>query len=183
MRRLSRAAGILAAAFCIAAGPVSAADPENTLYLELDWGRVVIEMRPELAPRHVARVRQLARQKFYDGLAFHRVIRGFMAQTGDPRGDGTGGSGVKLRAEFTDARHDRGTVSMARAQSPDSADSQFFIVLDDAPHLNGQYTVWGKVVEGMEHVDRIKKGLTRENGVVRDPDRIKTMRIAADMEE
>lgn len=183
MRWVRRTMGVLAAVLCIGAGPVSAADPENTLYLELDWGRVVIEMRPDLAPRHVARIRQLVRQNFYDGLVFHRVIRGFMAQTGDPRGDGTGGSGIKLQAEFSDAPHLRGAVSMARAQHPDSADSQFFIVLDDAPHLNRQYTVWGQVVSGMEHVDRIKKGLTRDNGRVENPDRIKSLRVAADVAE
>ena len=183
MRWLVRMAGVLAAVFCIGSGPLNAADLENTLYLDLDWGRVVIEMRPDLAPKHVARIKQLVRQKFYDGLAFHRVIRGFMAQTGDPNGDGTGGSGVKIPAEFTDTPHVRGVVSMARARDPDSADSQFFIVLDDARHLDGQYTVWGKVVKGMEYVDRIKKGLTSENGMVHDPDHIKTLRVAADVEE
>jgi peptidylprolyl isomerase len=112
---------------------------------------------------------------------FHRVIPGFMAQTGDPRGDGTGGSGVKLPAEFSDEPHVRGTVAMARARAPDSADSQFFIMFDAAPHLDGQYTVWGKVVSGMEFVDRIKKGLAQENGAVRDPDRIVRMQLAEDV--
>lgn len=142
---------------------------------------MVIELRPDLAPRHVARIKELTRQKFYDGLAFHRVIPGFMAQTGDPRGDGTGGSGVKLSAEFSNERHMRGTISMARAQSPDSGDSQFFIVFEPASHLDRQYTIWGKVLSGMEHVDRIKKGSAQGNGAVTDPDRIGTMRIAADV--
>lgn len=156
-------------------------DPENTLYLELPAGRVVIQLRPDLAPNHVARIKELVRQKFYDGLTFHRVIPGFMAQTGDPSGDGTGGSGKKLQAEFSKAPHVRGTVSMARAASPDSADSQFFICFDDAPHLNGQYTVWGQVVEGMDHVDAIKPGSAFNNGTVKDPTRIVTLRVAADV--
>jgi len=183
MQFLLRALCAFAVAFTIGSGPVSAADAENTLYMELEWGRVVIEMRPDLAPKHVARIKQLARQKFYDGVVFHRVIRGFMAQTGDPRGGGTGGSGIKLQAEFNKEPHVRGVVSMARAGSPDSADSQFFIMLGDAPHLDGQYTAWGKVTSGMEHVDRIKKGLTRENGSVNDPDKIVTLRVAADVKE
>ncbi|MPY69227.1 MAG: peptidylprolyl isomerase [Alphaproteobacteria bacterium] len=183
MQFLLRALCVFVVAFTIGAGPVSATDAENTLYMELEWGRVVIEMRPDLAPKHVARIKQLARQKFYDGVVFHRVIRGFMAQTGDPRGDGTGGSGIKLQAEFNQEQHLRGVVSMARAGSPDSADSQFFIMLGDAPHLDGQYTAWGKVTSGMDHVDRIKKGLTRENGSVNDPDKIVTLRVAADVKE
>jgi peptidylprolyl isomerase len=156
-------------------------DPENTLYLDLDYGRVTIELRPDLAPKHVARIKELARQGFYDGLKFHRVIDGFMAQTGDPRGDGTGGSGQKLPAEFNRAaKHVRGTVSMARAADPNSGDSQFFIVLAPAPHLDGQYTVWGQVTEGMEFVDKIKKGSSARNGSVPDPDVIKKMQVAAD---
>src|SRR5690606_29467310 len=121
-------------------------DPENTLIMELEGGRVVIAMRPDLAPRHVARIKELTRKGFYDGVVFHRVSRGFVAQTGDPTGTGTGGSGQKLDAEFSSEPHRRGTVSMARAGSPNSADSQFFICFADAPHLNGQYTVWGKVI-------------------------------------
>ncbi|MFQ5784882.1 MAG: peptidylprolyl isomerase [Alphaproteobacteria bacterium] len=160
-----------------------AADPENTLYLELEQGRVVIEMRPDLAPRHVARIKELVRQGFYDGLAFHRVIDGFMAQTGDPRGDGTGGSGQKLAAEFSDERHVRGTVSMARARSPNSADSQFFIMFAAAPSLDGQYTIWGRVIDGMDYVDQIKRGDMSANGRVADPDRIVRMRVAADVED
>jgi peptidylprolyl isomerase len=155
-------------------------DLENTIYLDVPKGRVVIALKPELAPNHVARIKELARQGFYDGIAFHRVIDGFMAQTGDPRGDGTGGSGKKLKAEFSKAKHARGTASMARAQSPDSADSQFFICFEAAPFLDGKYTVWGEVVSGMEHVDAIKKGDDDDNGAVRDPDRIIRMQVAAD---
>lgn len=154
-------------------------DLENTLYLDLAGGRVVIKLRPDLAPGHVARIKELARAGFYDGLTFHRVIDGFMAQGGDPRGDGTGGSGKKLKAEFSAEPHLRGTCSMARAANPDSADSQFFICFAPAPFLDRQYTVWGQVVEGMEHVDAIKRGQGR-NGEVRDPDKILKMQVAAD---
>jgi peptidylprolyl isomerase len=156
-------------------------DPENTLVMELkDGGRVVIAMRPDLAPKHVARIKELVRKGFYDGIVFHRVIRGFMAQTGDPTGTGTGGSGQKLNAEFSREPHKRGTVSMARAQNPNSADSQFFICFEDAPFLDGQYTVWGKVTSGMEAVDRIKKGAPG-SGQVTDPDKIIRLRVAADI--
>ncbi len=155
-------------------------DPENTLYLELKDGTVTIALRPDLAPNHVARIKELARQGFYDGLKFHRVIEGFMAQTGDPKGDGTGGSGQKLKAEFSREKHVRGTLSMARAQNRDSADSQFFIVFEPASHLDGQYTVWGQVTDGMELVDNIKKGSRWENGAVDDPDCIVRMWVAAD---
>jgi len=150
-------------------------DKENHLILELEYGPVHINMRPDLAPNHVGRIRDLVRDKFYDGIVFHRVIDGFMAQTGDPTGTGTGGSGQKLAAEFSDAPHVRGVCSMARAQDPDSADSPFFICFDDARFLDGQYTVWGEVVEGMEHVDRIKRGEP-----VPDPDKIISMRMAGD---
>ena len=149
-------------------------DNDNTLVLETTQGRVAIAMRPDLAPTHVARIKELVRQGFYDGVVFHRVIEGFMAQTGCPQGTGTGGSGKKLKAEFSPEKHVRGTVSMARAQNPDSADSQFFICFTDAPWLNGQYTVWGKVTAGMENVDKIKRGEP-----VADPDRI----ISAKLEE
>jgi peptidylprolyl isomerase len=155
-------------------------DLENRLYLELDGGRVVIHLRPDLAPGHVARIKELVREKFYDGIAFHRVIEGFMAQTGCPLGTGTGGSGHKLRAEFNAERHVRGTCSMARAQDPNSADSQFFIVYQPTPHLDGQYTVWGQVIAGMELIDAIKKGAPG-SGTVRDPDRIKSIAVAADV--
>ena len=156
-----------------------AADLENTLYLDLEDGQVVIELRPDLAPIHVARIKELTRMKFYDGIVFHRVIDGFMAQTGDPTGTGRGGSGKNLPAEFTDAPFKRGTVGMARAQSPDSGDSQFFICFAPSPFLNGQYTVWGQVTSGMEFVDKIKKG-SSQSGMVTNPDKIIRMRIAAD---
>ena len=148
---------------------------ENTLILETTQGPVTIEMRPDLAPNHVARIKELVREGFYDGIVFHRVIEGFMAQTGCPHGTGTGGSGQKLRAEFNAEPHVRGTTSMARAQSPDSGDSQFFICFDDARFLDKQYTVWGKVTEGMANVDKIKRGEP-----VVDPDRIVTARMATD---
>lgn len=151
-------------------------DRENTLIMDITHGRVIIEMRPDLAPNHVARIKELARSGFYDGIVFHRVIDGFMAQTGDPTGTGMGGSGKKLKAEFSDAPHERGTASMARASNPDSADSQFFICFDDASFLDGQYTVWGHVIEGMEHVDKIKRGEPVQN-----PDKIISMRVAADI--
>jgi peptidylprolyl isomerase len=148
--------------------------------MELASGHVIIAMRPDLAPNHCAQIKRLVQSGFYDGLAFHRVIAGFMAQTGDPRGNGTGGSGRRLRAEFSNEKHLRGTVSMARAADPDSADSQFFIMFAPAPSLDGQYTIWGQVVSGMEHVDRIKKGDPARNGMVADPDRIVRIRVAAD---
>lgn len=159
----------------------TAADLENTLYLELKNGRVVIEMMPDKAPKHVARIKELVGEEFYDGIVFHRVIEGFMAQTGDPTGTGMGGSGKNLDAEFNDVSHKRGVVSMARASNPNSADSQWFIVFDDASFLDNQYTAWAKVTEGMEHVDRIKKGDPNRNGEVTDPDKIITLRIAADV--
>jgi peptidylprolyl isomerase len=131
---------------------------DNTLVLDTTQGPVTIAMRPDLAPGHVARIKELVRQGFYNGIVFHRVIDGFMAQTGCPQGTGTGGSGQKLKAEFNKEKHVRGTVSMARAANPDSGDSQFFICFADAPFLNGQYTVWGQVTSGMENVDKIKRG-------------------------
>ncbi len=155
-------------------------DAENTLYLDLKGGRVTIELLPAKAPGHVARIKELVRQGFYDGLKFHRVIDGFMAQTGCPHGTGTGGSGRKLKAEFNDTPHVRGTVSMARAQDPNSGDSQFFICFANAPHLNAQYTAWGQVTGGMEHVDAIKKGDSYSNGSVKDPDTILKATIAGD---
>jgi len=152
-----------------------APDLENTLYMDLQYGRVVIRLRPDLAPRHVARVKELARQGFYNGIVFHRVISGFMAQSGDPTGTGTGGSGQQLRAEFSREPFRRGTVGAARTSNPDSADSQFFICFADASNLNGQYTVWGQVTQGMEFVDRIQRGEPPRN-----PDRIVRMQVAAD---
>ena len=158
-------------------------DKENTLYLDLKDGRVVIEMLPKAAPNHVARIKELARQGFYDGIVFHRVIEGFMAQTGDPTGTGMGGSGKKLRAEFNKEPHTRGAVSMARASDPNSADSQFFICFEDARFLDGQYTVWGRVASGMEFVDKIKKGNSARNGIVSDPDKIVKLQVAADVDK
>ena len=151
-------------------------DPENTLVLETTQGAVTIAMRPDLAPGHVERIKELAREGFYDGVPFHRVIEGFMAQTGDPTGTGMGGSGKKLKAEFNKEPHVRGTVSMARAHDPNSGDSQFFICFDDATFLDGQYTAWGNVIEGMENVDKIKRGEP-----VADPDKIVSMKVAADL--
>lgn len=156
---------------------------EDTLYLDLKDGRAVIALRPDLAPNHVARIKQLVREGYYDGLKFHRVISGFMAQTGCPEGTGTGGSGQKLKAEFSREKHVRGTCSMARAQSPDSADSQFFIMFDDSPHLDGKYSIWGQVIEGLDLIDNIKKGSSARNGSVEDPDIIARLRVAADVEE
>jgi peptidylprolyl isomerase len=151
------------------------AKPEDTLLIETSQGPIVVEMRPDLAPNHVARIKELARQGFYDGVVFHRVIDGFMAQTGDPTGTGTSGSGKKLLAEFNTEPHTRGVVSMARAQSPDSADSQFFICFDDANFLDKQYTVWGRVIEGMENVDKLKRGEPPSA-----PDKMLTVKVAAD---
>ena len=155
-------------------------DSENTIVLTIKGGRVVIALRPDLAPNHVARIRELANAGFYDNVSFHRVIPGFMAQTGDPTGTGSGGSDLPdLKAEFSSEPHVRGTVSMARTGNPNSANSQFFICFDDAPWLDRQYTVWGKVIEGMEHVDAIKKGGDHNNGTISGaPDRIETMRVA-----
>ncbi|HSZ74180.1 MAG TPA: peptidylprolyl isomerase [Rhizomicrobium sp.] len=157
-------------------------DPENTIVMELKTGPVVIVLRPDLAPEHVARIKELTRAGFYDGIVFHRVIPGFMAQTGDPTGTGSGGSELpNLKSEFSNASHKRGTVSMARTNNPHSANSQFFICFDDAPWLDRQYTVWGEVVEGMEHIDAIKKGGEHNNGAISGaPDKIVKMRVAAD---
>jgi len=155
------------------------ADPENTLVIETTKGKVVIAMRPDLAPNHVAHIKKLAREGFYDGIVFHRVIDGFMAQTGDPTGTGTGSSKYpNLKQEFNAEPHVRGVASMARAQNPDSANSQFFIVFNDARFLDRQYTVWGKVIEGMENVDQIKRGEP-----VRDPDSMISVKVAADIAE
>ena len=152
-------------------------DPENTIVMETSKGKVVIELLPDVAPAHVARIKELSREKFYDGIVFHRVIDGFMAQTGDPTGTGMGGSDKPdLQAEFSNMNHGRGTCSMARSQNPNSANSQFFICFDDASFLNRQYSVWGQVIEGMDVVDQIKRGEP-----VQDPDSITTMRVAADL--
>jgi len=150
-------------------------EPENTLIIETTKGPVTVELRPDLAPNHVARIKELARQGFYDGAVFHRVIDGFMAQTGDPTGTGRGGSGQKLRAEFNAEPHTRGAVSMARAQSPDSGDSQFFICFDEATFLDRQYTVWGRVIDGMDNVDKLARGEPPSR-----PDKMLSVRVAAD---
>lgn len=177
--KLLKTLAFAAAALVLAAiQPAAAADAENTLLMDLPWGRVVIELRPDLAPQHVARVKELTRKGFYDGLVFHRVIPGFMAQGGDPTGTGTGGSGVKLPAEFSAERFVRGVVGAARSSSPNSADSQFFIMFGATPSLDGRYTVWGRVVEGMEHVDKIAPGEPPSK-----PDRIVRMRVAADVKQ
>ena len=159
-----------------------ARDPENTLIMELKSGPVVIELKPDVAPNHVARIKELTRQGFYDGVVFHRVIPGFMAQTGDPTGTGSGGSDLDdLRSEFSNEKHTRGTVSAARTSDPHSANSQFFICFDNAPWLDRQYSVWGQVVEGMENVDAIKKGGEHNNGAISgEPDKILKARIEAD---
>jgi peptidylprolyl isomerase len=152
-------------------------DPENTLVMETTQGKVVIALRPDLAPGHVERIKKLTREGFYDGIVFHRVIDGFMAQTGCPRGTGTGGSDYpNLAAEFNAEPHVRGICSMARSSNPNSANSQFFIVFDDASFLDRQYTVWGQVTEGMENVDKIKRGEPVQN-----PDKIKSLKVAADV--
>jgi peptidylprolyl isomerase len=176
---MKRMIAALALVLALAAGTAKGADLENTIIMELTHGRVVIEMRPDLAPKHVARIKELVRQGFYDGTPFHRVIEGFMAQGGDPTGTGTGGSGQNLPAEFSKEKHVRGTVSMARAQDPNSADSQFFICFADAPFLDGQYTIWGKVTEGMEAVDKIKRG-AGQSGMVKNPDKIVSMKLASE---
>lgn len=178
------AAGIALPGIGWAEEKIPPTDPENTVYMDILYGRVVIELRPELAPKSVARFKELVRQKFYDGLAFHRVIPGFMAQGGDPAGDGSGGTGQNIPAEFsTKEKHVRGTVSMARkGNDVNSADSQFFIVIRESNDLDGKYTIFGRVVAGMDYVDRIKKGSKALDGrVVTNPDKIKQMRIVADL--
>ena len=164
------------------AGATAAMDKENTLYIDLKDGRVVIEMRPDLAPNHVKQIKKLAREGKYDGVPFHRVIEGFMAQTGDPTGTGSGGMGDPLKAEFSKELHVRGVVSMARTNDPNSARSQFFIVFKDSNFLDGQYTVWGKVTSGMEFVDKIKKG-AGQSGTVTNPDKMIKVQVAADVKE
>ena len=153
---------------------------EEKLIMELKTGAVTITLRPDLAPNHVARIKELTKDGFYDGVVFHRVIPGFMAQTGDPTGTGSGGSKLPdLKAEFSAEKHKRGTVSMARSSSPNSANSQFFICFEESPWLDRQYTVWGQVTEGMEHIDAIKKGGEHNNGAIAGaPDKVVKMRIA-----
>lgn len=182
MRFLTSFAALLLSAF-LTIGTAQAADPENTLVMELPTGQVLIALRPDLAPNHVARIKELVRQGYYDGHVFHRVIDGFMAQTGDPTGTGRGGSGQKIDAEFTREPFKRGTVGMARSRDPNSADSQFFIVFERAGHLDTQYTVWGEVVSGMQFVDRIKKAPRgRQSGSVDDPDAMISLRVQADVQ-
>jgi peptidylprolyl isomerase len=177
---------ILTALICAApatAQPLPAGvDPQNAILIDTKYGRIVIKLRPDLAPKHVERIKTLARDKFYDNVPFHRVIGGFMAQTGDGQnGDGTGGSKYpNLRAEFTQTPFTRGVVGMARTQDPNSANSQFFIMFGDGSFLNGQYTVVGQVVSGMDVVDKLKKGSQAQNGAVTDPDRMLKVQVAAD---
>ncbi len=182
MKNLRNLILVTAFTFMIGLGVVKAqaqnADLENTLYLDLKDGRVVIEMLPNLAPKHVARIKELTREGFYNGLKFHRVIPGFMAQGGDPMGTGTGGSGTKIPAEFSSEPFKRGIVGMARSGDPNSGDSQFFIMFDDGSFLNNQYTVWGRVTSGMEFVDNIAVG---EPPMVADT--IVKMQVAADADK
>ena len=185
--RIVALAAVFAAglAVCPAIGqdnkPPPPTDPENTVYLDILYGRVIIELRPDLAPKTVARFKELIRKGFYDGLAFHRVISAQMAQGGDPKGDGSGGSGVNIPAEISKEKHERGTVSMARyGNDMNSADSQFFIVIRENSEWDGKYTIFGRVVAGMDYVDRIKKGSKALEGKVINPDKILKMRIAAD---
>jgi peptidylprolyl isomerase len=181
MQKLFRVLLLLAA---LIMAPINAhaqsADLENTLYLDIPAGRVVIKLRPDLAPNHVARIKELARRGFYDGLTFHRVIPGFMAQTGDPQGNGSGGSGKNIKAEFSHEHFGRGVVGMARSSSFDSADSQFFITTGDAGFLDGKYTVFGQVLSGMEFVDKLAAGTEANNGAVAHPDKIIRLQVAAD---
>lgn len=174
---------IFLATLGLASTPVAAADLENQLYLDLKDGRVVIDMRPDLAPRHVARIKELVRKGFYDGLTWHRVIGGFMAQGGDPQGNGTGGSGVNIPAEFSNEPFRRGTVGMARSRDPNSGDSQFFICFARSAFLDGKYTVWGQVSKGMQFVGMIKRGNRDQNGAVDNPDKIIKIRVAADVKK
>jgi peptidylprolyl isomerase len=181
MRIGTFAAALVAGLLLVTGHAAAQADPENTLVMELESGTVTIALRPDLAPNHVERLKTLTREGFYDGLVFHRVIPNFMAQTGDPTGTGAGGSELPdLAAEFSDVPFTRGIIGMARTQDPDSANSQFFVTYADAPWLNGQYTVVGEVVEGMEAVDAIKPGSEANNGLVADPDSIISMKVAAD---
>ena len=172
---------MLACSFLLAAAlatPTIAQEPENMLYMDLEDGRVVIELLPDVAPQHVERIKELTREGFYDGIVFHRVIDGFMAQTGDPTGTGSGGSdNPDLPAEFSKEPFERGTIGMARTSNPNSANSQFFITFARTSHLDGQYTVWGRVTEGMDHIDGLKKGEPPAN-----PDKIVKMTVAADAE-
>jgi peptidylprolyl isomerase len=184
MRFKSLILGLLLLATATTARAEAIKDPENTLIMQLKDGTVVIQLYPDLAPNHVARIKELTRKGFYDGLVFHRVIEGFMAQTGDPTGTGAGGSNLPdLKAEFNSGKHVRGTLSMARTSNPDSANSQFFICFKPSPFLDGQYTVFGQVISGMEYVDNIKKGDAANNGTVSNPDKIISLKVAADVKD
>lgn len=176
-----RTAFALPLAFALGSAAIAEdTDAQNTLVLETRNGKVIIKLRPDLAPKHVAQIKALVARKFYDGIVFHRVIRGFMAQTGDPKGTGEGGSDLpNLPAEFTPTPFKRGTLGMARTNEPNSANSQFFICFGDAAFLNGKYTVFGEVTSGMDIVDKIKPGTEGNNGAVSDPDKIVTLRLAA----
>ena len=178
---IARLAAVFALVLAFAApAAAQAPSPDNILVLETSKGTVEIALRPDLAPNHVERIKTLAGEGFYDGVPFHRVIEGFMAQTGDPTGSGAGGSDYPdLKAEFTDTPYERGTVGMARAQSPDSANSQFFIMFNRVPSLDGQYTVFGEVIDGMDVVDAIKKGSRSANGQVSNPDTVTKAYIKA----
>lgn len=183
MIRVFFAALALVAGLTVAQAQTAKPD-QNTIYLDTKDGRIVIKLRPDLAPKHVEQIKTLAKRGFYDGVVFHRVIDGFMAQTGDPTGTGTGKSDLpNVPAEFSKTPFKRGTVGMARSQDPNSANSQFFIMFADGPFLNGQYTVFGEVVSGMDVVDKIKKGDAAQNGVVKDPDKIVSMKLATDAKQ
>jgi peptidylprolyl isomerase len=173
---------LLALPFIAAAGAALAEDDaQNTLIMTTKYGKVVIKLRPDLAPKHVAQIKTLVKRKFYDGIVFHRVIPGFMAQTGDPTGTGSGGSDLpNIPAEFSSAHFVRGTLGMARTSDPNSANSQFFICFGDAGFLDGQYTVFGQVTSGMDVIDKIKAGTQENNGAVENPDKILTLRLASD---
>jgi cyclophilin family peptidyl-prolyl cis-trans isomerase len=181
MKPMIAALALMLVAFPAVAQAPAGPDPQNTLYLDTKDGRITIRLRPDLAPKHVERTKALTKRGFYDGIVFHRVIPGFMAQTGDPTGTGMGGSDLpNLPAEFTPTPYKRGSLGMARSQSPNSANSQFFICYDGCGGLTGQYTLFGEVVSGMDVVDKIKKGSAAENGKVVSPDKIVKMQIAAD---
>lgn len=182
MKSWARAAVVGAGLMMAAVAPALAADdPQNTLYVDVEGGRIIIKLRPDLAPKHVAQIKALVARKFYDGIVFHRVIPGFMAQTGDPTGTGTGGSDLpNIPAEFSPQPFQRGTLGMARSNSPDSANSQFFICFAPSSFLDGKYTVFGQVTSGMDVVDKIKAGSEANNGQVASPDKIITLRLLAD---
>jgi peptidylprolyl isomerase len=180
MKHLIRSV-LVAAALILGCGPALAVDPENALYLDLAFGRVVISLQPAVAPKTCEQIKKLVRAGFYNGVVFHRVLDGFMAQTGDPTGTGTGGSGHPLKAEFSSEPFARGVVAMARTSDPNSADSQFFIMFGAAPALDGKYTIFGHVESGMEFVDKIKKGDRADNGKVTNPDKIVKMQVVADV--